>query len=105
MDNLVVEHIPVHLALHGVPRPERLRARVRADFDVLKSDYADLRDCRVALEMVNGAALPRFCAHLDLRLPQRQIIISGEASETAAEALCAALAAARRHLALPPHWA
>lgn len=96
---------PVHVSLHGVPSSEGLRAVIRRDFDRLKSEHADLRDCRIALETVNGAGLPRFCAHLELRLPQRQVIISGEARETALDALHAALAAARRHLALPPHWA
>ena len=103
MDKLVAEHMPVHLALHGVPDAERLRAAIRSDFDRLKDQHADLRDCRVALKMVGGDVSPCFSAHLDLRLPQRQVIISGEARDTAADALRAALEAARRHLALPPH--
>jgi hypothetical protein len=96
-------YVPVHIALHGLPTSERLRHGIRRDFDRLKSDFPDLADCRVAVEMVNGSSVPRFCAHIELRLPQRQIIVSGEASESLPSALRRALDSARRQIAMPPH--
>ena len=100
MDNI---HLPVHLALHGLPTSERLRSGIRGDFDRLKGEHPELRDCRLAVELVNGPDLPSFCAHIELRLPQRQIIVSGEASESLPSALRRALDSARRQLAMPPH--
>jgi hypothetical protein len=97
-------HVPVHVALHGVPSSERLRDGIRGDFDRLRSEHPELRDCRVAVEMVKGSGQPCFCAHVELRLPQRQIIASGEVSETVPSALRRALDAARRQLAMPPCW-
>lgn len=96
MENI---HVPVHLALRGLPTSERLRHGIRGDFDRLKSDFPDLADCRVAVEMVNGSAVPSFCAHVELRLPQRQILVSGEVSDTVPSALQRALDRARRQLA------
>ena len=96
-------HVPVHLALHGVPSSEQLRGDIRGDFDRLKRDYPDLHDCRVAVELVSGARVPRFCAYVELRLPQRQILVSGQVSDTVPSALRMALDSARRQLAMPPH--
>ena len=100
MQNL---HVPVHLALHGLPTSERLRSGIRGDFDRLKGEHPELRGCRVAVEMVAGAVVPRFSAHIELRLPQRQIIVSGEASDSVPSALRRALDSARRQLSMPPH--
>ena len=96
--------VPVRVALHGLPSSERLRGAIRGDFDRLKSEHPELHDCRVAVEMVSGPGMPCYCAHVELRLPQRQILVSGEVSETVASALHGALRTARRQLALPPHW-
>ena len=94
-------HVPVHLALRGFPTSEPLRNSIRGDFDRLKGEHPELRDCRVAVELVNGPDLPSFCAHIELRLPERQNIVSGEASEGVPSALRAALDCARRQLAMP----
>jgi hypothetical protein len=84
--------------LHGAAGSAPLRAAVRPDVDELKQAFPAITECRLDVRMVNGDTLPRFSVHLDLRLPQRQIIVSGEPRKTMLGALHAALGTARAQL-------
>ena len=64
----------------------------------LRREYPALGCCEAVIDGVaNGT--PRFSARLDLRLPERQILVCGKAADTVDGALEAALAEARERLA------
>lgn len=70
----------VKVALHGVPQTDALLDPIRGVAHELASGFPDALRCRVELEKVDDL----MEAHVELLLPQRQIIVSG--ADASAEA-------------------
>jgi hypothetical protein len=83
---------------------ESLQAQIHHEVAELQAHFPQIAACRATLdEWQDEDRVSRYCLRLDIRWPQRQLLISGEPKNSAPGALRAALDAARRQLrrALP----
>ena len=76
----------VKVALHGLPQSESLLEPIRSAARKLAADFPRALSCRVELEHADG----EMEAHVEVLLPQQQIIVN-RAAASAAVALREAL--------------
>ena len=79
------------IVLHNTPEPEVLTRAMEQAGEVLVYRYPDLIACKLSAEPDSGESL-RFEVHIELLLPQQQLILS-RAAASAAEALKSAVEA------------
>lgn len=82
------------------PRPEEklLEALIAQETGALRDTFPRLSACRARIDAMNSGA-PKFSACLDLRLPQSQLLVSGQTAGDPATAIRAAFNEARERLA------
>jgi len=78
----------VKVALHNLSDAQRMLEPIRKAASRVFADFPDTLTCRMEIERVDG----RFEAHLEVVLPERQLILNGT-DDSAAEALGRAVAA------------
>ncbi len=81
---------------------ESLQARIELELARLKAHFPRITACRGTLDEWQEAGDSRYALRLDIRLPQHQTLLSGEAKDNPLAALRAALAAAERRLRCGP---
>jgi hypothetical protein len=82
---------------------DSLQARIEHERAELRAQYPHVTDCQAAVVQWNERGEQRYSLHLDIRWPQHQTLISGEATDSAEGAIAAAFRTARQRLqdALP----
>lgn len=78
--------------------PESPQARIRHESAELMARYPQVGVCRATFDEWQEGAESRYSLSLDIRWPQHQTLISGEAKASAAAAIDAAFSDARRRL-------
>jgi hypothetical protein len=77
---------------------DSVHARIEHETADLRARYPHITDCRSALVQWNDAGEKRYSLNLDIRWPQHQTLISGEAMDEAGAAIAAAFARARQRV-------
>jgi hypothetical protein len=77
---------------------DSLQARIQHESAELRALYPHVSDCHSALVQWKEGAERRYSLRLDIRWPQHQTLISGEARDSAAAAVGAAFNTARQRL-------
>ena len=72
--------------------------RIEQETVQLRAAFPCIRDCLTALVQWNEGDAARYSLHLDIRWPQHQTLISGQARDSAEAAVGAAFQAARERL-------
>ena len=80
----------VKVALHNLPDAPKLLEPIRKAVGSVFVDFPEAMTCRMEIERANG----KFEAHLEVLLPQKQIILN-RAGESATAALDGAMAEVR----------
>jgi hypothetical protein len=92
---------------------ENIHARIEHETAELRSCHPRITTCHSALAQWSEGAQRRYSVNLDIRWPQHQSLIAGEARDSAEAAIAAAFQAARERLQpldparrprLPMHW-
>ena len=78
------------------PSPATLIALQTAD---MRRHFPRILSCHARIDVTGEGLTERFSVELDIRLPQRQCLIPGEARHDALAAIHAAFTQAREHLA------
>jgi hypothetical protein len=78
------------------PSPATLIALQTAD---LRRHFPRILGCQARMDVAGEGLTERFSVVLDIRMPQRQCMIAGEARHDALAAIYAAFTQAREHLA------
>lgn len=81
---------------------ESLEARIQLEIAELRARFPHVSACRSALDEWQEDGNSRYALRLDIRGPQHQTLVSGEAKDNPLGALHAALDAARRRLQEAP---
>jgi ribosomal subunit interface protein len=91
---------PLQITLHGLAHSPALEAAIRAKAEKLERYYAHIVNCRVVLELAGQHKHKgrQFSAHIDLKVPGGEIVITREHDEDLQIALRNAFDAARRKL-------
>ena len=77
---------------------DSVQARIEHESAELRARCPYVTDCRSALIQWNNAGKKRYSLSLDIRWPQHQTLISGEAMDDAGAAIAAAFAGARQRV-------
>ena len=77
---------------------ESLHARIEHETAELRARHPQVTDCHSALVQWNDAGQRRYSLKLDIRWPDHQTLISGEAHDSAGAAISAAFHSARQRL-------
>ena len=77
---------------------DSVHARIEHETADLRARYPHITDCRSALVQWSEAGEKRYSLNLDIRWPQHQSLISGEAKDEAGAAIAAAFARARQRV-------
>ena len=77
---------------------DSVHARIEHESAELRARYPHITSCGTALVQWDEAGKKRYSLKLDIRWPQHQTLLSGEAREDAAVAISAAFAAARQRV-------
>ena len=77
---------------------DSVHARIAHESAELRARYPYITDCQSALVQWNDAGKKRYSLRLDIRWPQHQTLLSGQAMEDAAGAISAAFADARQRV-------
>ena len=77
---------------------QSVQARIEHETALLRSLHPRITACHTALVQWNDGGATRYSLHLDLRWPQHQTLLSGEARDTPEAAIEAALRAAKERL-------
>lgn len=77
---------------------QSVQARIEHETAQLRSLYPRISVCHTALVQWKDGDATRYSLHLDIRWPQHQTLLSGEARDTAEAAIEAAVQAARERL-------
>ena len=77
---------------------DSVHARIAHESAELRTAYPQVTDCRTALVQWAEGGKKRYSLKLDIRWPQHQTLISGEAMDDAGAAIAAAFARARQRV-------
>ncbi len=77
---------------------DSVHARIEHESAELRARYPHITDCRTALVQWNDAGKKRYSLKLDIRWPEHQTLLSGEAMDDAGAAITAAFARARQRV-------
>jgi hypothetical protein len=77
---------------------ESLQARIEHESAELRALYPHIKDCQAALRRWSDAEGVHHSLHLDIRWPQHQSLVSGEAHADAAVAIEAGFRTARQRV-------
>ncbi len=77
---------------------DSVHARIEHESAELRARYPHITDCRTALVQWNDAGKKRYSLKLDIRWPEHQTLLSGEAMDDADAAITAAFARARQRV-------
>lgn len=77
---------------------DSVHARIEHESAELRARYPHITDCRTALVQWNEAGKKRYSLKLDIRWPQHQTLLNGEAMEDAGAAIAAAFGRARQRV-------
>jgi len=77
---------------------DSVQARIEHESAELRTRYPQITDCRTALVQWNDAGKKRYSLKLDIRWPEHQTLLSGEAMDDAGAAIAAAFARARQRV-------
>ena len=77
---------------------DSLHAHIEHHAAELRSEYPHIKDCHSALVQWDECGEKRYSLYLDIRWPQHQTIVSGEAKDSAEAAISAAFQNARQRL-------
>lgn len=78
--------------------PQSTRERIEQETVQLRAGFPHIKDCHSALVQWKEGDATRYSLHLDIRWPQHQTLISGQARDSAEAAIGAAFQAARERL-------
>ena len=77
---------------------DSVHARIEHESAELRARYPHITDCRTALVQWNEAGKKRYSLKLDVRWPQHQTLLNGDAMDDVGAAICAAFARARQRV-------
>lgn len=77
---------------------DSLHARIEHESAELRAKYPHVTSCHTAMMQWNEAGAKRYSLRLDIRWPQHQTLISGEAKDNPAAAISAAFHSARERI-------
>jgi hypothetical protein len=77
---------------------QSLEARIQVELGALRARFAQVTASRSRIEEWQEGGAKHYSLQLELRSPQRQLLVSGEARDNPLDALRAALDAAGRQL-------
>ena len=77
---------------------QSVQARIEHETAQLRSLHPRITACHTALVQWRDGDATRYSLHLDMRWPQHQTLVSGEARDTPEAAIEAALQAAKEQL-------
>ena len=77
---------------------DSVHARIEHESAELRARYPHITDCRSALVQWNEAGKKRYSLKLDIRWPQHQALLSGDAMDDAGAAIAAAFGRARQRV-------
>jgi hypothetical protein len=77
---------------------DSVHARIEHESAELRARYPHITDCRTALVRWNEAGKKRYSLKLDLRWPQHQTLLNGDAMDDVGAAISAAFARARQRV-------
>lgn len=77
---------------------DSVHARIEHESAELRARYPHITDCRTVLVQWDEAGKKRYSLKLDVRWPQHQTLLSGEAKDDAGAAISAAFATARQRV-------
>lgn len=80
---------------------ESLQARIHHEVAGFQARFPQISACRATLDEWQEEGTSRYALRLDIRWPQHQTLVSGEAKDDPLGAVRAALDAARRQLQQP----
>jgi hypothetical protein len=78
--------------------PDSLRARIEHETAEMRVLHPYVTHCHPALVEWNDAGVRRYSLALDIRWPQHQTLVSGEAEDSAEAAISTAFHSARQRL-------
>ena len=77
---------------------DSLHARIEHESAELRALYPHIQTCHSAMVQWDDSGEKRYSLHLDIRWPQHQTLVSGEARDDAGAAIAAAFATARQRV-------
>jgi len=77
---------------------DSVQARIEHESAELRAHYPHITGCHSALIQWNDAGRKRYSLSLDIRWPQHQTLMNGEAMEDAGAAIAAAFSRARQSI-------
>jgi hypothetical protein len=77
---------------------DSVHARIEHESAELRARYPQITACRSALVQWNEAGKKRYSLKLDVRWPQHQTLLNGDAMDEVGAAISAAFARARQHV-------
>ena len=77
---------------------DSLQARIEHESAELRALYPHIKDCLTAMVQWSEGGEKRYALGLDIRWPQHQTLISGEAKDSAAAAIAAAFHTAHQRV-------
>lgn len=77
---------------------DSVHAHIEHESAELRARYPHITDCRTALVQWSEAGKKRYSLRLDIRWPQHQTLLNGEAMEDAGAAIAAAFGRARQRV-------
>jgi hypothetical protein len=77
---------------------DSVHARIEHETAELRARYPHITDCRTALVKWDDAGKKRYSLNLDIRWPQHQTLLNGEAMDEAGAAIAAAFTRARQRV-------
>ena len=78
--------------------PQSTQERIEQETVQLRAGFPHVRDCHSALVQWKDGEATRYSLYLDIRWPQHQTLISGQARDSAEAAISAAFQTARERL-------
>lgn len=77
---------------------DSLHARIEHESAGLRARHPQITDCHSAMVQWTKDGEKRYALHLDIRWPEHQTLVSGEAKDSATAAIAAAFETARQRL-------
>ena len=77
---------------------DSVHARIEHESTELRARYPHVTDCQSMLVQWNEAGKKRYSLKLDIRWPQHQTLLNGEAMDDAGAAISSAFARARQRM-------
>lgn len=78
--------------------PDSIQAAIAHETAELRAQFPSITECFSALVQWKDEAAARYSLHLDIRMPQRQTLVSGPAEASARAAIASACRKARELL-------